>query len=190
MNGSLWIGAAALALGLSVSGTAQAYTWYSYGGHEYALTSARAGWVTNEAEAVGLGGHLVTINDAAENAWVSATFANTLLGSCTDLAWCSAVQIGYFKSPSSGQWEWISGEAVTYTNYYQDFPQGGTMAYLHVDGHWAPGTWNANPPHTVEGGSMLGYGVVERLATPLPPALWLLGSALGLLGVARRRALR
>lgn len=62
------------------------------------------------------------------------------------------------------------------------------MAYLHVDGHWAADTWNANPPHTVEGGTMLAYGVVERLATPLPPALWLLGSALGLLGVARRRA--
>ena len=89
MNGSLWIGAAALALGLSVSGTAQAYTWYSYGGHEYALTSTRAAWVTNEAEAVGLGGHLVTINDAAADHWRAARAIRGRLASCIVNPWSS-----------------------------------------------------------------------------------------------------
>ena len=35
-------------------------------GHAYYLLSANS-WTTSEAETRGLGGHLVTINDAAEN---------------------------------------------------------------------------------------------------------------------------
>src|SRR5580765_6641255 len=41
--------------------------------HAYYLLSSNT-WTASEAEAVGLGGHLVTINDAAENQWVLNTF--------------------------------------------------------------------------------------------------------------------
>ena len=44
-------------------------------GHLYYLLTADT-WTNSEAEAVALGGHLVTINDAAENQWVVDTFAN------------------------------------------------------------------------------------------------------------------
>jgi hypothetical protein len=40
--------------------------------HVYYLLSANT-WTASEAEARGLGGHLVTINDAAENEWVLHT---------------------------------------------------------------------------------------------------------------------
>ena len=41
--------------------------------HAYFLLNSNT-WTTSEAEAVGLGGHLATINDAAENQWVLNTF--------------------------------------------------------------------------------------------------------------------
>ena len=41
-------------------------------GHAYYLLSDTS-WTASEAEARGLGGHLVTINDAAENEWVLHT---------------------------------------------------------------------------------------------------------------------
>ncbi len=46
----------------------------SANGHVYYLL-AQTNWTAAEAEAVALGGHLVTINDAEENAWVHQTFS-------------------------------------------------------------------------------------------------------------------
>ena len=42
-------------------------------GHTYYLLTQNT-WTASEAEAVTLGGHLVTINDSAENDWVLNTF--------------------------------------------------------------------------------------------------------------------
>lgn len=71
-------------------------------------------WTNAEAQAVGLGGHLVTINDAAENAWVLQTFGNF-----------SGLFIGLTDEFHEGQWSWTSDEPVTYLNWNDGEPNNG-----------------------------------------------------------------
>ena len=72
--------------------------------HYYAQVDGLT-WVEAEAYAVRLGGHLVTINDQAEQDWLSATFTQESVG------------IGLNDLASEGTWVWTSGEPVTYTNW-------------------------------------------------------------------------
>ena len=78
-------------------------------GHVYYLLSQNT-WTASEAEARTLGGHLVTINDAAENQWVFATFSS-FAGTGRNL-W-----IGLTDAQQSGQFDWVSGQPVTYQNW-------------------------------------------------------------------------
>jgi lectin-like protein len=77
-------------------------------GHTYYLLSADT-WTASEAEARGLGGHLVTINDAAENQWVLNSFS-PLTGVPYASLW-----IGLNDAANEGQFVWASGEPVTFT---------------------------------------------------------------------------
>jgi len=103
-------------------------------GHAYHFLSADT-WENSQSAAVGLGGHLVTINDLAEQTWVFATFG-TILGSDRNL-W-----IGLTDKSSEGTFSWISGEPVTFTNWATGEPsnnlQGQPESYVHI--------WRPNPP--------------------------------------------
>jgi Ca2+-binding RTX toxin-like protein len=89
---------------------------YNYNGHTYSLSNAGT-WTEAEAQAVSLGGHLVTINDQAENDWI----INTLLNNqpMNDL-W-----IGYTDESKEGSWQWISGEQSSYTQWSPNEPNNG-----------------------------------------------------------------
>ena len=52
--------------------------------------------------------HLVTINDAAEQAWLTAVFGH-------EFYW-----IGLSDTEKEGQWQWDNGEPVTYENWLPD----------------------------------------------------------------------
>ncbi len=60
-----------------LAGTAAA-EGQTYGGHVYSVTETEGTWQDAENQAVALGGHLVTINDAAENSWLFSTFESEL----------------------------------------------------------------------------------------------------------------
>lgn len=96
------------------------YTWTTYAGHQYALTENYGNWQDCEKEAVLTGGHLATINDAAENSFLT-DLAKDTYNRNDSVWWSNLAWIGYFGQPS-GDWGWISGEPVTYTNYSRSAP--------------------------------------------------------------------
>jgi hypothetical protein len=84
-----------------------------YSGHRYQLTEAGGTWEEAEAEAVALGGHLVTIDDANEQTWLRQTFG-------TQRLW-----IGIDDYGEEGTWVWADGTAVSYTNWASGEPNNG-----------------------------------------------------------------
>ena len=65
---------------------------YPGNGHTYYLLSQDT-WTASETQAEVMGGHLATINDAAEQSWVFATFGNSFcrevlgMASLTENVW-------------------------------------------------------------------------------------------------------
>jgi len=118
--------------GLSVSST-------TYNNHDYVVIKGPDGvsgltWTAAEAAAVDLGGHLVTINDAAEAQWLDRTFQDYHL-------W-----IGLNDAAHEGNFVWASGQEFVYANWGHNEPNnwGGNEDYVHLSGyHWND---NSNNP--------------------------------------------
>ncbi|MEO2047214.1 MAG: C-type lectin domain-containing protein [Pirellulales bacterium] len=76
-------------------------------------------WIFMEAEAVARGGHLVTVNDAAEEAWIEDNFLALILASSL---FSEAVWIGLNDIDVEGTFVWSSGQTPTYTNWADGEP--------------------------------------------------------------------
>ena len=142
-------------------------------GHTYYLL-AEDTWQNSEARAQVLGGHLVTINDAAEQNWVFSTFGS--YGGVNRSLW-----LGYRRTDPSGPFSWVSGETPGYTNWAVAEPDnvGKTEGYAHMIRtgnafNQVPGTWNdlSSPNSGFSTYNPL-HGVVEvQPTTPVvPPVL-------------------
>lgn len=117
-------------------------------GHVYYLLPSNT-WSNSAAQAVILGGHLATINNAEENAWVVSNFS--LFGGVPRGLW-----LGFTDRDLEGSFVWVSGEPITYLNWASGEPNNyGASApgftnesFAHI---WAPnvsvptGTWNDLP---------------------------------------------
>ena len=120
-------------------------------------------WTDSENAAIQLGGHLVTVSDAAENEWVRSTFIN--YGGVNRNFW-----IGFSDAAVEGDWVWASGEPVTYTNWSSGNPDNvNNEDYAYMSS--TVGFWN-DGQNGLWGGYDL-YGVVE--VVPEPTTLLLLG---------------
>jgi hypothetical protein len=150
-------------------------------GHWYDLVSSGASgaWGVAEAAAVALGGHLVTINDLAEQTWVSTTFP-------------SRHWIGYNDEAVEGTFVWSSGQAPGFTFWNGGEPNNAPTAdgrgedYAVIN--WVvSGQWN-DWDHTRPDYSHID-GIAEFDTNPIPEPGTLLLLGAGLLGLAARRRL-
>lgn len=108
-------------------------------------------WSEAEANAVSLGGHLVTIDNMAENEWVVNTFDPLVAGN---------VWIGFSDRFSEGDWKWSSGNQGVFTNWHIGEPNNsGNEDYAALGLTKGDGKWND------WGGSGL-YGIAEIPLTP------------------------
>lgn len=154
----------------------------SYGGHTYHLLS-NSNWTSAQSAAVGLGGHLVTINDAAENAFVYDTFS--AFGGQGRNLW-----IGLNDVASEGVHVWASGEVSSFLSWYPGEPNNfGDEDYVHLlrPGFNPAYGWNDAPDVANYGAASIGalYGVVE--VVPEPSSLLVLGVATVALAARRRQ---
>lgn len=167
----------------------------SYNGHSYYLLSANT-WTASQAEALTLGGNLVTINDAAEDAFVYSTFST--FGAVSRALWIGLFQPAGSPEPAGG-FIWADGTPVSYTNWNgvgepnnntTNGPQNWTMI-------WPVGAppgnnaskwndyWNFTSTTDIPANFPLN-GVVEIVPEPSSALLLLSGAALFL----RRRPTR
>lgn len=142
-------------------------------GHNYLLLSP-SDWLSAESTAVSLGGHLITINNQAENNWVFNLWGQT-----------RSLMIGLNDAANEGTFVWTSGETFGFSNWNPGEPNNAVgwgpgpenYVYMYANGWGTPGLWN-----DYSGGSDLSpqpalHGVVE---VPEPA----LGSLFGLAGAA------
>lgn len=151
------------------------YTWESYGAKEYALTLDVGDWDIAEAEAVAVGGHLVTINTLEENNWLVSTFSQVV----DDDLWIGLYQLPGSPEPAGG-WVWISGEPVTHVGWSglepNNNPDGEDYAVIrNTDWGWNDWGQVSSDYHDT-------FGIIE---VPEPATVLTLG--LGALALRRKR---
>jgi hypothetical protein len=164
--------------------------------HYYYLLGSDT-WTASQAQALSLGGNLVTINDSAENSWVASTFLS-YGGKSRDL-WAGASD-----AATEGIFKWVNGEPFAYSNWEPGQPDNGGGYYPnenylvmyggttteHLAG-WVPGKWNdiqnVASSFTNTGTFREIFGVVELVPEPSVTALILAAGPL-LLWFRNRRA--
>jgi cysteine-rich repeat protein len=132
--------------------------------HPYYLLQ-QASWPDSEAQAACLGGHLVTVDNQAEEAWVWETFSS--YGGVPRSLW-----IGLSEPTFDGVFVWSSGEPVRYTHWGQGEPDNccDSEHYAQIVAPSAPsgldpGYWNDarfSGSYCCGDATLLPNGVVER----------------------------
>jgi hypothetical protein len=150
-------------------------------GHRYYLLSQNT-WSSSQIEATSLGGNLATINDAAEQAFVFERFGS--FGGVQRLLW-----IGLTDAAQEGQFRWVSGEPVTYTNWAPGEPNSVNadedFVAMYYPNHSAASGWNDWSNRNSDPIGLPFNGVVE--VVPEPTALLCVASCSLLLNRRRHR---
>ncbi len=108
-----------------------------YGGDAYLFCETASPWTTAQSTCSGVGYHMLTVDDATENAWADST-ADTY---STGKWW-----IGFNDRTTEGTWVWESGSSSTYTNWRGGEPNdsGGNEDCAQLN-RYTDQTWNDEP---------------------------------------------
>lgn len=114
--------------------------------HGDGISQVGVSWTEAEAEAVLLGGHLVAINDTAEQQWIVDTFPGQ--PGPNDVSDSYHLWIGLNDAETEGVMQWSNGDPVTYALWNPGEPNnfGGDEDFVHLY-NFANGAfeWNDAP---------------------------------------------
>lgn len=133
---------AALLGGLSLSSHAELMVIDSteWGDSTYYLLE-KSNWFDAQTQAAAMGGNLVTMNTEEENYFIYDLWgAQGTSPYAQDYLW-----LGLTDQDDEGNFTWVSGETVTYTNFKPGEPNGDTTenhVYMWYRGAGTEGTWN------------------------------------------------
>ena len=116
-------------------------------GHTYYFYNRLSTWYAAKYMCEKLGGHLVTITSAAENAFVKAMIGN------------SSIWLGATDKDSEGTWKWVTGEGFSFSDWGEGEPNNdvslneGREDYIHMlteNGKWNDSAGSVTYPFICE----------------------------------------
>lgn len=113
-------------------------------GHAYKKIRCKS-WEDARATATAEGAHLVSINDEAEQKWLVETFGE------------EPFLIGLTHLANQTEWQWMSGEPVTYTNWALQELEMDRDALVFVD--MINGKWHIGTPESLQ---RIGIALLEK----------------------------
>jgi hypothetical protein len=106
---------------------------FAFDGHDYYVVTNCQNWQQAEDQALGLGGHLVSISDSDENDFVASI-----------IPWGGGWWTGLSDQVSEGNWVWTDGSPTTFFSWNMPYePNGGTGENCVEMGN--SGAWNDLP---------------------------------------------
>lgn len=138
--------------------------WTAGSGHFYELVASPISWsealISAQSSLLGgTPGHLATVTSSSEEDFILQSFGSVPLQTG------GGVWIGLSDAAQEGTFVWVTGEALSYTNWQSGEPNGGTFENFGETVFFGGGTssgWNDLP-----GSSVRGY-LIEWDTTVLP----------------------